>query len=246
MNFITEIKFQSFKQNVPEILDQCRLADDLKKKRPDKIILKPNLTINQPHPCTTHPELVEQVIIYLRRQSAPPIVIAEGSGGCDTNLAFEQLGYQRLAEKYGVELIDLNRIRRVNRRLPEIFFTGRPYIINLPVAKNHSAVSFTGCLKNLVGCYVNENPEKALDRHWLKSDLHRLNLHHVILDLNRYIKVNFHLLDASIGQINGEVDGAPCQPPLGKLLAGYDGRALDRAACRLFGYNPDEIEYLSQ
>ena len=154
--------FQNFQTSIPLILEEADLKNKIKGW--EKIILKPNLTTSRKPPCTTPIELVEEVVKFIQPTDAE-IIIAEGSGGCDTQKAFKDLGYQDLAEKYHLKLIDLNKAERIEKenpqalvlkkiKLPKIIFEG--FLINLPVLKEHNEAVVTCAMKNLFGLYLNQ------------------------------------------------------------------------------------------
>lgn len=76
----------------------------------DKVVIKPNLVFGLPPftGFTTDPPIVQAIIELCQCVSPSEVIIAEGSGGIDTKLAFRISGYVELAEKYGVKLVDLN------------------------------------------------------------------------------------------------------------------------------------------
>ena len=113
MSNVFSVDFISFSKSVPEILEKSAFKKRLSDQA--KIILKPNLTTNLPPPCTTPAELVEEVIKYCQKNSRAEIIVAEGSGGCDTLTAFKDLKYEYLKEKYKVKLVDLNREERTEK-----------------------------------------------------------------------------------------------------------------------------------
>lgn len=254
MNKITCENFINFSKTAPLILRKARLAEKIKNRK--KILIKPNLTINLMPPTTTPAALTEEVIKFCRANSQAEIVIAEGSGGCDTQIAFQELDYQKLAKKYNIELVDLNRSRRVLKinpralalkkvKLPEILFADY-FIINLPVLKEHGAATVTCAMKNWFGAYLNKFMRShSWWRWWSKSELHfRYGIYKSIIDLNNYIKTDFSLVDASIGQTGDEINGAVCNPPIKKLIAGYDIKELDRFCCQFLNRDWREIKYL--
>ena len=66
--------------------------------------IKPNLAVARPADggATTHPEIVEGILRYLRDAGIRNIVILEGSWvGDSTRRAFRICGYAALAEQYG-------------------------------------------------------------------------------------------------------------------------------------------------
>lgn len=254
--------FKSYKETIPKILERLELKEKIKNQ--EKILIKPNLTTNQPFPCTTSVDFVEEVIKYCLENSKAEIIIAEGSGGCDTEKAFKDLGYYELAKKYKIKLIDLNKTERIKLEnekalvlktifLPRIVFES--FIINLPVLKIHSEAKLTAAMKNLFGFYLNteflvkEGDYWVLKKdipagYWNKSELHYFGVHKAIIDLNKYINVGFHLVDGSIGQLKSEVYGIPADPPIGKIIAGYDAKLVDVECAKLLKLNPENIFYL--
>ena len=242
--------FQNFQTSVPLILEEASLKSKIKGWK--KVILKPNLTTNRKPPCTTPVELVEEVVKFIQTTDTE-IIIAEGSGGCDTQKAFKDLGYQNLAQKYNLKLIDLNKAERIERenpkalvlkkvKLPKIIFDG--FLINLPVLKEHDEAVVTCAMKNLFGLYLNQKTASIFGW-WNKSELHHFGVHESIYDLNLYVKSNFVLVDASIGQKGNEITGSPCQPPLGKLIAGFDAKEVDKICANLLGHKIEEVKYLN-
>lgn len=179
--------------------------------------------------------------------------------------AFKKLGHSQLSSKYNIELIDLNKSERILIKdinahilkeaiLPKIAFES--YIINLPVLKIHSEARMTASLKNVFGFFLNSEwlyqdknseiylPKSEVNGWWNKSDLHNSNLDQAIIDLNSYIRFNFSIVDASIGQLVSEVHGIPCSPPLGKIIAGYNPIEVDKECATLLNIKPSQIPYL--
>lgn len=253
-NKVFSVDFISFSKSVPEILEKAGLHKLLQK--PKKIILKPNLTTNLPPPCTTPALLVEEVIKFCRKFSKAEITVAEGSGGCDTLIAFKDLGYERLAKNYKIKLVDLNREERIELKnpkvkalkkvkLPKIIFDG--FFINLPVLKQHDEGILTCATKNLFGIYLNQGLIKHfLPRWWSKSELHyKYGVQESVYDLNLYRPSDFVLVDASIGQLGNEIHGSPCRPPIKKLFAGFDNLEVDRFCAPYLNLDPNSIPYLN-
>jgi uncharacterized protein (DUF362 family) len=87
----------------------------------DKIVIKPNLVFGLPPYTgfTTDPPIVQAIIELCQSMNPSEITIAEGSGGIDTKLAFRISGYTELAEKYDVNLVDLNESSTKNMAIPD-------------------------------------------------------------------------------------------------------------------------------
>lgn len=226
-------------QMTMELLRQAKIADRI--RRSDKVCLKPNLVVSRPAEdgATTHPEIVEGVICYLRQNGIENIVIAEGSWvGESTCRAFERCGYTAFCKKYGVELVDTKSDKAVRRKAVgmELEVCKRvveaDYLINIPVLKGHCQTDMTCCLKNLKGCIPDSE----------KRRYHTMGLHKPIAALNAVLRPSLHIVDSICGDLNFEEGGNPVDS--NRILLGFDAVQMDSYCAGLLGYRPEEIGYL--
>ncbi|MEJ2665376.1 MAG: DUF362 domain-containing protein [Spirochaetia bacterium] len=124
----------------------------------DIVLLKPNLNDSQ---SFTSPELVSGLIEILFDFNIKNIFIAESTFGNEHITAnhFNKTGYKDMAEKFGIDLININKSRVIEKTVRHPFALDRlqlgaevdraTKIINLPVMKVHYATGVTLCLKNL-------------------------------------------------------------------------------------------------
>ena len=217
------------------------------------VMLKPNLVNDSPFPVTTSPIFCEAVIDAFRQHTDAPIVIAEGCGDAhlETSEVFSRLGFQALAQKRSVQLMDLNHeslIRLENDTcsifkemwLPEVVF--HHILISLPVLKAHSLCDVTGSMKNMIGLA----PPKHYSGNygtWKKALFHH-KINRSIVDLNQYRTPDFTIMDATVGLAEYHLGGRRCEPPINRILAGFDAREVDRAATGLLGLSWEGIHYL--
>lgn len=210
--------------------------------RPEMTIgIKPNLVVARPADggATTHPEIVEGIIRYVRDAGVHNIVILEGSWvGDSTQRAFRNCGYAALAEKYKVSLIDTKQDRAVERSFRGLSLSvcesafKMDYLINVPVLKGHCQTDLTCCLKNLKGCIPDSE----------KRRYHTLGLHKPIAALNAVLRPALHIIDSVCGDPTFEEGGNPVEA--NRVLLGFDPVLLDSYGAQLLGYEPGEIEYL--
>ena len=252
MNDIAQIEFVSYRESIPKVLDAIGAAGVLKKQ--PAVLIKPNLVNASPFPVTTAPECVEAVIEYVRSCSQAEIVIGEGCGDAqlETSEVFERLGYQDLANRLDVELVDLNRapLEKLTNDdcpvfpqiyLPEIAISH--FLFSVPVLKAHSFSEITGTLKNMIGLA----PPKYYSGQygtWKKAVFHN-RMHQSIIDLNRYRTPDLSLMDATVGMPDFHLGGAHCDPPLGRLIAGFDPVEVDRRGAELLGLEWRSIAHLA-
>lgn len=219
----------------------------------DHILLKPNLVSTQPPPVTTPVALIEALIIDLqKRVPRCRITIAEGTGAIDhdTFHCFHALGYGEMAARLGVELLDLNteplvcKKRKDCPRLPEVYLPAlldEVFLLSVPVLKAHSMAGVTLTMKNMMGCAPPSH--YRLGNSWGKSALHE-QLDQAIVDLNRYRKPDFTVLDCTIGMVEAHLWGKRCNPPLGLLAASADPVAIDSYGTGLLGRDWRVIDHI--
>ena len=115
--FLDEIghyKLGDVQDAIRRALDE--LGVDLSGKR--TAFLKPNLVIAaKPRTAVvTHPVVVEALVNVLRERGLTSISIGDGPGvGLDVENVFRVTGYSKLAERLGVDLVNLNTTERRKR-----------------------------------------------------------------------------------------------------------------------------------
>lgn len=249
---LATVDFVSYEQSIPEALDQIDAGEELANQ--EAILIKPNLVMVLPPPITTPVECCQVIIEYIRRHSEAKIVIGEGCGAAeyDTQKVFDELGYTDLSEETGVPLVDLNHEPTVLLEKPgcKVFpkfhmpkIATDHYILSVPVLKAHSLSEVTGSLKNMMGFAPPEHYQQG--GHWKKSAFHR-RMHESITDLNRYRTPDLTLLDARIGMADYHLGGPECNPPVKKLVAGFDPLEVDRLAAELLGLDWRTIPHLAE
>jgi uncharacterized protein (DUF362 family) len=249
-NIICEV-FESYETSV----GRCMAAGGAERLflagRP--VMLKPNLINASHHPVTTPPAFCAAVIAFVQQHTDAPIVIAEGCGDAqlDTPEVFERLGYRALAEELNVSLMDLNTAPLTHLSdascevFPEMWLPHAVFehvLISLPVLKAHSLCRLTGSMKNMMGLAPPEHYGGRFGS-WKKAAFHQ-HLDAAIVALNRYRPPDFTVMDATVGLADYHLGGPCCRPPVNRILAGRDARALDREAAALLGMDWREIGYL--
>jgi uncharacterized protein (DUF362 family) len=127
------------------------------------VVIKPNLVVAKPasEGATTHPEVVEGIILFLKDCGIKSPVIAEGSWlGETTDRAFDRCGFTALAKKHGVKLFDTKKDNVVKKTIHGLTLgvcetiANADFLINVPVLKGHCQTTLTCCLKNMKGCIL--------------------------------------------------------------------------------------------
>jgi len=217
---------------------------DIRSKIPKdaKVVIKPNLvTPTEPsHGATTHVGIVEAIVKYLKEHcSVSSITIAEGAWlGAQTDKAFKVCGYEELAKKYGVTLLDTKKDKTVTVKAQGLdievceTFLKSDYFINVPVLKGHSQTVMTCCLKNLKGCIPDSE----------KSRYHKIGLHKPIAALTTVLKPDLHVIDSICGDPTFEEGGNPVRTD--RILLGFDPVLLDSYCAGLLDLDYKDVKYL--
>ncbi len=251
---IAVVEFVSYKETITRALDQIGARETVAAQK--KILIKPNLINSSPPPVTTPVECIGAVIEYVRSCTKDAeIIVGEGCGSSsrETDEIFTALGYNDLGERYGVSLLDLNYapLKKLEDEncpcfphmyLPEIAFTH--FIISVPVLKAHSLADYTGTLKNMMGFAP---PKYYSGRYgsWKKAVFHG-EMQQSIIDLVRYRSPDLSLIDATIGLPDFHLGGPPCDPPVNRIIAGFDPYEVDREGARLLGMDWRRIRHLAE
>ena len=218
-------------------------ASDIKKylKTSMTVAIKPNLVVPRPpyDGATTHTEVVEGIILFLRDFGCEKIKIIESAWvGDSTKMALQVCGYDTLIKKYDIPFVDLkdDGYRELKYGGLKIAINNEAldtdFLINVPVLKAHCQTKLTCCMKNLKGCIPDSE----------KRRFHTLGLDKPIAVLNALLKPGYNVIDGICGDLSFEEGGTPVVS--NRILAGRDPMLLDSYCAELIGYNPDEIGYL--
>mgnify|MGYP005840232453 CR=1 FL=1 len=205
-----------------------------------KIVIKPNLIANQPYPTTTSSKTVEAIIKNLKK-FGKEIIIAEGAGWTDTYAAYRDQGYQQIAEKHGVKLVDLNidRVEIVENpkaivlKEYELPLTLKDsYLVSTAVLKVHSQAGVTLSVKNMLGATIGGH----------KGRFHRRGIHESIVDINLYKAPNLAIIDGREANVKGELGGEIQTFDL--MIFSQDPVAADAVGAKILGVDPLSVKHL--
>ena len=215
----------------------------LPKNKNAGIVLKPNCNndMNSLIGNSTDLRVIISVIKALQKRKYKNITIAEGPNcgidhmGIDV---FKRLRLDKVAEMYGVKLINLNKSEyeivdlvtgkaKIGKSILE-----NDFLINLPKVKTHIEVGMTICMKNWVGCF------QALD----KRNIHD-SLVENIVRMNEIKKPDLNIVDGLVAmEGNGPAAGIPKK--LNLILIGKNSFITDLLCTKLFGFDLDYVPYL--
>lgn len=212
----------------------------------DSVVIKPNLcAIKGPETgATTDPKVVEGLVLYLQRQfGISDITIVESDGTqVLADMAFKLLGFEKLAEKLKVKLVNLSKDQFSLEVFDENVFLKKiripqtikrtTWLISVPKIKTHTLCSFGGVMKNQYGC--NPYPRKRI---------YHNRIHDALADLTVAFKPHLIVVDGIVAMEGcGPVDGIPVK--MNTLIFGRDAVAVDHLICKIIGINPNRVKYL--
>jgi uncharacterized protein (DUF362 family) len=215
-------------------------------KKGDTVALKPNVVTGDlsGHGVTTNKLIVEALIMLSLEAGANKIMIVEGAGYfTETSRALELSGYIELAEKYGVEVVDVDQspVVKIDVPSPLLFcelevseaFLIADVRINVPVMKTHDQLKVTLGVKNLKGVLPK----------YMKREFHKIGVVKGILDLNKAVPVDLTVLDAIVAMEGLGPSFGP-KVELNTIIASKDVYALDIVSSKIMGFQARELDYL--
>lgn len=239
--FLEEIE----KYSLPAIEESLRraldaLGVDLSGKR--TAFIKPNLVIaaDPKTGVVTHPVVVEAVVNVLRERGFTEISMGDGPGvGLDVERVFCRTGYEKLAGRLGVKLVNLNTAERRthNWKYGEL---GIPIIaedadlyVNVPKLKTHGYTTLTLSLKNHKGLL--SEPDKKRD--------HQLGLHDPLAQHAKLNPPGLIVLDGIVGvEGDGPLHGKTVRSRV--FAVGTNMVEVDAVTARLAGFDPTGVKHL--
>ena len=207
-----------------------------------RIVIKPNMCYYYDYSTgyTTDPKFVGALIEVIREQipTEPDISIVEtDASAMKCRYAFKMLGYEDLAIKYDVNLVNLSeaeyKIKTVNVgrhsmsfRVPKLIENADLRINATKVKYANPSIKFTCGLKNIYGC----NP-------YFKKYVYHPILSEAMVGIYKAMKFDLTLLDGDV------VLGAKTRR-IGLVMASEDVVAFDTVAAKIAGINPRSVRYL--
>ncbi|MDI6700938.1 MAG: DUF362 domain-containing protein [bacterium] len=242
---ITDYNVEKIDESLRKVFSSLELTKRFSDGK--KIILKPNL-LTKPNSTlniiTTNPIVVESVIKILLSSGIQKekIFIADGSSAIhkDMEQIFKQTGFWEVSEKYGIELVNLNRTKYFIKDKIKVsdFIKDNPHIINIAKLKTHMLTKLTLSVKNLYGLIPGES---KLYYHTRYPDQESFS--DFLSKLYNSVRPELNIVDGIVGmQGNGPGGGDYAKTEL--LLASEDGFALDDFIASLLGFKTSDIPFL--
>ncbi len=239
-------------QNVKNALS----ALNLKSLKGKSILIKPNIgraaTVGRGY--NTHPLTIAGVIEAMKDAGVSRIAIGESPlVGIDTMEAFKKGGVTEVAEKYGVELIDLDAFPPVKKEILNARVVHETKVcqavyeydilVSVPVAKTHMHTGVTLGIKNMKGCLYRHEKVRYHQLEYLNQIYPEKTLDSAISDLATLLIPDLTIIDGYIGMEGlGPSGGEAIYSDF--AVASWHPMGADIYGCLLMGLDPATIPHL--
>jgi uncharacterized protein (DUF362 family) len=229
---------------------------DLSFAKDKSILLKPNMgRIAKPeHGYNTHPLALAALIESFAKAGASKIAIGESPlVGNNTSDAFQKGGIVEIADKYGIELIDMDLKPPVKKTIPESRVVNETKIcrvvyeydilVSVPVTKTHMHTGVTLGIKNLKGCLYRHEKVRYHQLEYKKKEYPEKTLDSAISDLASILLPDFTVIDGYIGMEGlGPSGGDAIKSDF--AVASRHPMGADVFGCLLMGIDPLSVVHL--
>lgn len=215
-------------------------------KKGQTVVVKPNIGWDVPpeRAANTNPKLVSRIVKHCIDAGAKDVYVVDHT--CDEwQRAYKNSGIEKAAKDAGAKIVPANSESYYqsvtiangktlkNTKEHEIILSSDVFI-NVPILKSHSGTTLTIAMKNLMGNIWDR-------RYW-----HRNDLHQCIADFATYRKPDLNIVDAYWVMKSNGPRGVSIEDvvTMKAQLISTDMVAVDAAATKLFGLNPDNIGYI--
>lgn len=215
-------------------------------KKGQTVVVKPNIgwDVSPERAANTNPLLVKRIIKHCFDAGAKDVYVFDHT--CDNwNKCYSNSGIEKAVKDAGGKIVSgasegyyqdvtIKGTKKLsNAKVHELILESDVFI-NVPVLKNHGSAGLTISMKNLMGVV------------WDRGYWHQNDLHQCIADFPLYRKPDLNIVDAyNVLKRYGPRGVSKADVvKLKSQIISTDIVAADAAATKLFGENPDDIEYI--
>ncbi len=232
-----------------------------------RVVLKPNIVNTNVQLASTHVDTLEGILEFLKSiGKTENVVIAESAANGPTFDGYSNFGYLRLADKYGVKLIDLDKLpfdiihvfdekdfRPHAVRVSHLILDPDSFIVSVARMKTHDRIFATLSLKNIVvGAPIKDSgftfgPSSRKGAKSDKSLMHGSGfrgINYNLYAMSGQLHPDLAVIDGFEGmEGNGPNNGTPVDHRV--CVAGLDWLATDRVGIELMGIDFSTVGYLN-
>jgi uncharacterized protein (DUF362 family) len=219
-------------------------------KKGQTVVVKPNIGFAKAPEmgATTNPLLVKSVVEHCILAGAKKVYIFDNVAASSYGVAhtcYKKSGIEAAAKDRGAfvapgdhekyyQKVDVPGAKNLVSTAVHELILEADVFINVPVLKNHRYTQFTCAMKNLMGVV------------WDRMEYHYTDLEQSIAEFCLFKKPDLNIVDAYRVMLrHGPQGNGPEDLVLMKtLLVAPDILAIDTAAAKIFGLEPESIRYL--
>ncbi len=216
-------------------------------KKGQKVVVKPNIgwDVAPERAGNTNPQLVKRIIEHCMNAGAKEVYVFDHT--CDNwQRCYKNSNIESAAKEAGAKVVPGNSENyyhtvtiadgtNLHEAKEHELILESDVFLNVPILKHHGSSRITVAMKNLMGAV------------WDRGEWHRNDLHQCIADFASYRKPDLNIVDAYyVLKQNGPrgVSRDDVMTMKSQLISS-DIVAVDSAAAKLFGLNPDDIRHIS-
>lgn len=231
------------------------------------VVIKPNNVSIEIQLSATHADCLEGILEFLKSiDKLENVVIAESAANGPALEGFANYGYPRLAEKYGVKLVDLDQaatetvyvfdqedFRPHAVRMSQLLLNPKSFIISAAMPKTHDRVLATLSLKNVVFGAPVKDPGFRGGRRRVPGKISQkpivhgsgvYGINYNLFTLAQRLHPDLAVIDGFAGmEGNGPTGGTPVDHRV--AVVSPDWLAADRVTAELMGIELSKIGYLT-
>jgi uncharacterized protein (DUF362 family) len=254
MSKVSLVRYEAPLASVLKAVELCNGLDNLPSN--PRVFVKPNIpfwgrSVRFPKwGVITTSRVVEDMVTLLKERGVNDITIGEGTVLIDPKdketvpQSFEQLGYNVLKKRYGVQSVSIydRPFQRVNLgEGVEFNFNSdileSDFVVNIPVLKTHAQTVLSLGIKNMKGMI------DVISRKRCHSADPKRNLHFMVSKLANRLPPCLTIIDGIYSTEQGPgFDGKIRRSNI--LIASRDILSADMVGAKILGYEPAEVPYL--
>lgn len=211
------------------------------------VVVKPNIGWDVPpeRAGNTNPKLVGEIVKECFNAGAKDVYVFDNT--CDTwTKCYSNSGIEPAAKDAGAKVvsgaresyyqqIDIPEGKRLTEAKVHELILDSDVFINVPILKNHGGAKLTVAMKNLMGVV------------WDRGYWHRNDLHQCIADYATLKQPDLNIVDAYWVMKRNGPRGVSVSDvvTMKSQIISTDMVAVDAAAAKLFGVEPNEVDYIT-
>jgi uncharacterized protein (DUF362 family) len=252
LSSVSLVTYSASPHSLQDAVAQCGGFDHLDKKA--AVLIKPNLVTwsdefkISPFGVFTTTRLVEDLVILLRDFGCTDISIGEGSvqlkKDVGTMQIFTAMGYNDMAKRYDLKLVDFNATESVTVKVREglSFHIAKEamesgFFIDMPVLKTHPQSKVSLAIKNLKGCLKTPSRKRCHNPDF--------GLEYCFSHLADYIKPALTIVDGIYALELGAFHFGNAYRK-NVIVASRDILAADMVAAKTIGFDPQDIVHFQE